>query len=96
MPKQSTKNNDNNKRTKTCFIQCIDTIAWFVGWVEGLIVGICVGCYEAEENIGLAEKLQDGCATGFTEGEWIGNIDHKPKKNKNPIKNVGKCVRFAK
>ena len=85
-----------NVETRNCFVFIIDNIAWIVGWTEGLIVGLCVGCYEAEENLGLAENLQEGCTTGFSEGEWLGNIEDIPKKLVKNTKRRGKYVRFAK
>ena len=90
-----------NMGTKSYFVIIMDSIAWVIGWTEGLVVGICVGCYEAEENLGLVEKLQDGCVTGFSEGEWLGKIDTIPIIKKSSLrtgkrKSVGKYVRFAK
>lgn len=105
MPKQNTHKNkiatDANAGTKSYFVIIMDSLAWVFGWTEGVIVGLCVGCYEAEENLGLAEKLQDGCATGFSEGEWLGKIDTIPIGKKSNMKTSkrnsgGKYVRFAK
>lgn len=74
--KHYNKTHVNNTQNTSIYndTTCIcDIIMDSIAWIEGLILGIIIGCDDSEKNKEYADELWQGFEFGKIEAKWVKN-----------------------